>query len=305
VNQDQIDAGFAHVRSERFLRAHAGQVRDPAFWRGLNPQLTITERPLSVGIDPLRVDAAVAARAARQIVDEGYFHAPSVIPPARLAALRVGAERVVAAGLPSGFTCVYDEFYQAFHGLEALFAPLLGERYLMVLQGLWTYVVPAGDPAYRQWTTVAPHRDTLGPDPRVVARGTPSIINVWIPLTDVSTIDSCVYAVPAPGDPDYYSPDRRVRPERFRLQDIRALPAAAGSVLGWSTHLVHWGSRSSAFAAGPRIAITVYFQRRDAARLHPATVELDAPIPFDARLSWIGASLGIADVWKSAGERHA
>lgn len=216
MNQDQIDAGFAHVRSERFLRAHAGQVRDPAFWRGLNPQLTITERPLSVGIDPLRVDAAVAARSARQIVDEGYFHAPSVIPPARLAALRVGAERVVAAGLPSGFTCVDDEFYQAFHGLEALFAPLLGERYLMVLQGLWTDVVPAGDPAYRQWTTVAPHRDT-----------------------------------------------------------------------------------------GPRIAITVYFQRRDAARLHPATVELEAPIPFDARLSWIGASLGIADVWKSAGERHA
>ena len=41
------------------------------------------------------------------------------------------------------------------------------------------------------------------------------------------------------------------------------------------------------------------------ARLHPATVELEAPIPFDARLSWIGASLGIADVWKSAGERHA
>jgi len=41
------------------------------------------------------------------------------------------------------------------------------------------------------------------------------------------------------------------------------------------------------------------------ARLHPATVELEAPIPFDARLSWIGGSLGIADLWKSAREQHA
>jgi hypothetical protein len=305
VNQDQIDAGFAHVRAERFLRAHAADVRDPEFWRRLNPGLTISERPMAAAPAPLAVDQSTTARAARQIVDEGYFQTPPVVPVERLAALRAGAGRVVDAGFPPGFACVYDEFYQAFQGLEPLFTPLLGERYLMVLQGLWTYVVPAGDPAYRQWTTVAPHRDTLGPDARVVARQMPGIINVWIPLTDVSTLDSCIYVVPAPGDPDYHSSDRRIRPDRFRLQDVRALPAARGSVLGWTTHLVHWGSRSSAFAAGPRMAITVYFQRRDAAPMHAATVELGAPIPFGARLEWIARSLGIADLWDKMKERHA
>ncbi len=296
MNQEQIDAGFDQVRSERFLRAHLAEARDADFWRTLNPHLTIADRPRSSLLQPVPVDPAVVGRAARQIVDEGYLQAPPLVPSERTGALRVAAERVVRAGFPPALTCVYDEFYQAFEGLEALFAPLLGERYVMVLQGLMTYLVPAGDPVYRRWTGVAPHRDTLGPDPRVVARQTPSILNVWIPLTDVTTIDSCIYVVPAPGDPDYYARDRPVEAGRVRLQDVRALPAPAGSVLGWSTHLVHWGSRSSRFADGPRVAITVYFQRRDVPPLHPFTVEFGAPLPFEDRLTWIGCSLGMTDL---------
>jgi hypothetical protein len=298
VNQQQIDAGFDKVRAERFLRAHRAEASDPDFWRGLNPHLTISERPTVAAPGRAPVDAAVVTLARRQIVDEGYLQAPPLAPPAQADALRRATVRVVEAGFPSGFACVYDEFYRFFQGLDELFAPLLGERYLLVLQGLWTYFVPAGDPAYRPWTTIAPHRDTLGPDPRVIARDVPTIINVWIPLTDVTPIDSCIYVVPAPGDPDYYSADRKVHPERIRLQDVRALPAAAGSVLGWSTHLVHWGSRSSQFAAGPRAAVTVYFQRRDVPAMHSATVEFGAPIPFGDRLVWIAASLGLSDLWE-------
>ena len=105
------------------------------------------------------------------------------------------------------------------------------------LQGRWTDFVPAGDPACRQWTTVAPHRDTLGPDPRGLARDVPSIPN--------------------------------------------------------------WGSRSSRFASGPRVAVIVDFQRRDAAAMQPATVEFGAPIPFGDRLAWIRGGLDLADLWDS------
>ena len=41
--------------------------------------------------------------------------------------------------------------------------------------------------------------------------------------------------------------------------------------------------------------MTVYLQRRDSPIVRPATVELDAPLPFRARLEWIWSSLGIAD----------
>ena len=305
MNREQIEAGFDEIQSERFLRAHAAEARVPDFWRALNPHLTISDRPFLPSIEPTPVDPALVARCSRQILEEGYFQTPPLVSREPLAKLRLGAERVVAAGFPSGFTCLYDEFYQAFQGLDALFAPLLGERYLMVLQGLWTYLVDPGDPVYRRWTTVAPHRDTLGPDPRVLAGDVPSIINIWVPVTDVTTIDSCIYVVPATADPDYRSRDRRAHAERIRLQDVRGLPAPAGSVLGWSTHLVHWGSRSSPLAEGPRVAITVYFQRRDVAPMHPYTIELGAEVPFDDRLTWIGGSLGIADLWESIEEENA
>ena len=268
------------------------------------PHLTITDRPFRWRRSRRASNRCTStrrwsARVAQQIVDEGYFHAPPVVPPARLAALRLGAERIVAAGFPSGFTCLYDEFYQAFEGLDALFAPILGERYLMVLQGLWTYVVPAGDPAYRQWTTVAPHRDTLGPDPRVLARDVPSIINVWIPAdrrqprsTRAST--SC-----------------RRRAIRITIQPIAAsirsasgcrtcarcrrppAPCSAGRRT-WCT-----GAAAAASSRPDRaVSITVYFQRRDVAPMHPARSSSARRFPSMSRLSWIGGSLGIADLWE-------
>ena len=63
--------------------------------------------------------------------------------------------------------------------------------------------------------------------------------------------------------------------------------------------ILTWDSLSSRFASGPRVAVTVYFQRRDAAAMHPATVEFGAPIPFDDRLAWIRGWLGLADLWDS------
>ena len=289
--RDRIEAGFEQVRAERFLRRHRDRAADAAFWRDLNPHLTISDRPFEPAVTPAQVDPAVAARAEAQLLEDGYYLTPPVLAPGAIDALRRGAERVVEAGFPPVFTCVYDEFYRAFAGLDGLFTPLLGAGYLLGLHGLWTFLVPAGDPAYARWTALAPHRDSLGPDPDVLARRLPSIVTAWIPLTDVTPLDSCMYIVPAACDPDYYSEERGVRPERIRLQDVRALPAAAGSVVGWSTHAVHWGSRSSRFAEGPRVAVTAYLQRGDLPPRHPFTVDFEAPLPFGTRLAWIAESL--------------
>lgn len=298
--RDRIEAGFEQVRAERFLSSHRDRAADAGFWRALNPELTIADRPFEPAAPRADVGPEVAARAAEQLLEDGYFLTPPILPPAAVAALRRAAERVVAAGFPPVFACVYDEFFRAFAGLDALAAPLVGERYLLGLHGLWTFFVPAGDPAYGRWTALAPHRDSLGPDPAVLARRLPSLVTVWIPLTDVTPLDSCMYVVPAACDPDYYSEERGVAAGRIRLQDVRALPAAAGSVVGWSSHLVHWGSRSSRFAGGPRIAATAYLQRGDVPPRHPFTVDFEAAIPFGTRLAWIAESLHEPDLFGRA-----
>jgi len=301
VNREQIEAGFETVRVRRQLQARIDDVRRAGFWRALNPELTISDCPFDAPRPRARVEREIVDRASAQIVEEGYLQTPPLVTGDEAVRLRRGIERVTAEGFPAKLACVYDEFYRAFHGLDDLFGPILGPGYKLLLQGVSAFCVPQGDPGYVGHGAVAPHRDTLGPDPEVLARRMPTVVSVWIPLTDVTTLESCLYVVPAPCDPGYHQADddRAVREDRIRLQDIRALPARAGSVIAWSPHLIHWGSRSSRFAAGPRVAVSVYLQRADVPPWHPSIVDFRARVPFEQRLAWIDESTG----WSALADR--
>jgi ectoine hydroxylase-related dioxygenase (phytanoyl-CoA dioxygenase family) len=105
----------------------------------------------------------------------------------------------------------------------------------------------------------APHRDkghrSLYPD------GRPKSLTVWLPLTEATPLNGCMYVVPAYRDPTYNTPNDKEY--RFTAQDIRALPSPAGGLFMWTQAVVHWGSHSSPLAAGPRISIAFEFQRGD------------------------------------------
>jgi hypothetical protein len=45
------------------------------------------------------------------------------------------------------------------------------------------------------------------------------------------------------------------------LQNTKALPAAAGSFLGWGQHLIHWGTTSGPLASS-RMSVSVEFTSR-------------------------------------------
>jgi hypothetical protein len=117
-------------------------------------------------------------------------------------------------------------------------------------------------------------------------------VNLWITLADATPTNSCMYVLPAPQDPGYRSGARDTAFDRSQLQDVRALPAPAGSVLGWTTHLMHWGSRSSPDATEPRISATAYVQRADRPPASSAIMDFRDPVPFEQRLAWIAASIG-------------
>lgn len=295
----QADAGFEFVAALRHLERHWADYQDPAFWTRLNPHLTVSDRPWATEAVCPALTPDVASRAAAQLDAEGFLATPAVVPEARMAPLRQAIETLAAHGIPSGFACVYDEYYQCFQGLAPLFAPILGEGYRWVAHGYWAFRVPPGDAGVSIITGgSAPHRDSMGPDARVLAGERPGILTLWLALTDVTPADSCIYVVPRHCDTAYATRDRDVTPAQFRLQDIRAVPVRAGSIVAWSTHLAHWGSRSSRDARGVRMSITMYFQRADLPPFDRSVFDEGGSVPLANRLRWILQSMGAEATWR-------
>lgn len=294
----RVEAGFDFVLALRHIERHWADYRTPEFWRGLNPHLTVSASPLATARPhPAIVSDDAAASAAVQLDRDGYLATSPVVTDARMAPIRQAMDTLAARGIPAGFVAVYDEYYALFEGLEPLFAPILGERYLWVAHGFWAFRVPPGDQAINSlWAPASPHRDSLGPDPRILAGERPGIMTVWIALTDVTPADSCIYVVPAAADRAFRTAERDVHPGQFELQDIRAVPAQAGSVLAWSTHLAHWGSRGSAASTRTRMSATMYFQRADVPAFDASVFDPSGPVPLDDRLRWVIGALGAHDL---------
>jgi len=255
------------------------------FWRTLHPDLAISDLPLarapasSLARDPAL--AGAVARLAADTVREGYFQAPPVIDPVRAARLARIVDGLVVRGIPPVFSLVYDEFWQMFAGLDPLLRALLGDGYRMMPTDIWAWHVAAREGA-SGW---GPHRDLPRPD-AVRADGLPRLLNVWLPLTDVSPDNACMYVLPSHLDPNFPA---RVDGGDFSLRDwqnIRALPARAGSPLGWNTQVLHWGGRSSGRAAVPRISVGIYF--------HSADCDLHTLNPDKARQGFDSLAFGPA-----------
>lgn len=114
-------------------------------------------------------------------------------------------------------------------------------------------------------------------------------------LTDVTPRQSCIYVVPRSFDPRFPDPGptRRRAAETFSIDDlvnVRALPAARGSLLGWNLGLAHWGSRPRRDAPS-RISVAYYVQARTRTPLHTPCVDLERALPLATRLGLIGRQI--------------
>jgi hypothetical protein len=293
----KINAGFERVEALRRLERDRAQYLDPGYWRALNPELSITASPF-VDVAPVDVTPDEAAEHARQLREEGYLQTRPLVPADACARLARAIRRLAGAQVMTVFASLYDEYYQIFQGLEPLFTPILGEGYQWVGHGNYAYYVPPGDTGSSGLTAASPHRDTLGPDAPILTRQLPTLVSLWVPLTDVSTVESCIYVVPADLDPDYFTTKRDVDRTTLDLQTIRALPVQAGSLLAWSTHLIHWGSAASRRARHPRMSVAMYFQRGDIPPYDAAaTFQCGGEVPFRDRLRWAAQSIGRSGIF--------
>ena len=162
-------------------------------------------------------------------------------------------ERIRTAGWPMVFTYVYDEFWTIFRtpSIVRFLNQLLGAGYLQTA-GVWTYYV---DPISHAsgWP---PHVDSCDNGERT---------SIWIPLTDASIDNGCMYVIPAdrvpPALPRSYLNWASVSQAELAalLHNVTPLPATPGSVLGWNNRLIHWGGRAIKSEVRARVSVAAEF----------------------------------------------
>lgn len=247
-------------------------------WRSLCPAL---------GIEAGRVGTRFVAGDPGDLIDqlrvEGYVHVPGMLPETTVAPLRECIALLDRSGIPPPFAFVYDEFWLAYQGVADVIAAALGADYLM-LPDFWAWHVRACD----QGAGWGPHRDRV--QPTLDDDNSPHALTVWLPLSDATPLNGCMYVLPAHLDERFRS---RVfdGPDNNRVADpqsIRAVPSTAGSLLAWNQALLHWGGRASRLAGGPRISVAMEFQRGDRPAFNRPLLDPSRLPTFRERLGLIG-----------------
>ncbi|MBX3168520.1 MAG: phytanoyl-CoA dioxygenase family protein [Candidatus Eremiobacteraeota bacterium] len=254
------------------------------FWRGVNPHLNITHHPFTRPIQSYPVGEPDLEQALEQICVEGYLHIPPAISTEICQALALGVTRIIEVGLHPIYLSLYDEYWQVLRNLSAVMEPVLGKDYL-ALGDFWCWCI-SPETAPSGW---GPHRDYQFKANTTRGDGRPMLVTAWLPFTDTDPLNGCMYLIPQNRDP--FIPNQLEKTGFRNPQDIRALPARAGSIMAWNQYIQHWGGHSSKWAKCPRIATGVYLQSADVDPYVNKPVRFDRELSFEHRLGFTASNI--------------
>src|SRR5438046_922412 len=161
----------------------------PEYWRTIRPKRTPTPAPLATrptGFeDELR----------RGLDERGYVHLESLLHETRLAELAALVGSVHEAGWPAVWSFVYDELW------SLAWEPPLRQVAETAL-GRGAFLIPHLAVHY-----VAAEGEARGWHAHVDGRGRRNRLTTWVPLTDATLSNGCMYVVPK-------STDERVQQDR-------------------------------------------------------------------------------------------
>jgi hypothetical protein len=278
---------FESALSRTQVDSYFQRALDQTYWQRLNPGLSIDAEGPAVALDATPLDEPQAAAQREKFRLEGYFQTPPVLDPNVVRRMRLAIEKLRAEHWPPVFSYVYDEFWQIVRtpSLVRLVSGFLGDGYRQN-SFLWTFYI-------------APRKGAQGWEPHSDSGGDESRLTVWVPLTDATLENGCMYVIPLDRLPDdlrreYVKLDSVTNAQLSRLlQSARALPSPAGAYLGWNHRLIHWGSVSSNHAE-PRISVAMEFVGPGVVP-HPHELPLfdprTSPPPFFERIRAIGKGL--------------
>lgn len=251
------------------------------FWRSTFPDLTILGR-LQGHFALNRLPPHSFELAEQKILLEGYFQErdPNLVELARLLSTTIA--RFVELGIPPVFVFLFDEAWAAFIRQHATIAAFLGPQH-QALPDFWAWHIDprAGQAGWR------PHRDKGRSS--LDASGRPLSLTIWIPLTEATTLNGCMYMLPANRDPAYNTPDENAH--QIDLPSVRALPGQPGDWFCWNQAVLHWGAQSSPFATAPRMSMALEFQRGE---IKPFNKPLLGSLPvlnFQTRLALVAKQI--------------
>jgi hypothetical protein len=255
------------------------QVTAKDYWRSLAPSFHIADEAYLARGGTVAAETCSAASAA--VASDGYVQLRGLGLDAPWETMAAVVRRMHDEGLDAVFAFVYDEFWRPYFTLDALLRRLLGPY--TFLPDFWVWDV---DPRRcgAGWGT---HRDrgrqALGGD------GSPLSLTAWIAISDATPLNGCIHVVPKTLDPTYGTD--REDTWRFRDEDVRALPAAAGDVLVWDQALLHWGGKAAAEAPHSRVSMSFEVQRLDVPSNEAPLIAPWQVVPFETRLKLIGQKL--------------
>src|SRR5262249_39390234 len=124
----------------------------------------------------------IASIAARFAV-EGYFKTGAVLPKGRIEWMRRCVERLRSEKWPPVFAFGYDEFWTiaGTQRLLRLLLSLLGQGFRQN-SNVWLYYI-------------TPHAGSSGWPPHIDGNGEQRL-TIWVPLTDSTLENGCIYVVP-------------------------------------------------------------------------------------------------------------
>ena len=282
------------------LDAQLKNAFDPGYWRNLNPAAAVGGSEPAQASESAGLDLSIVERPLQMLSTFGYFQTSPIVAGPAVERMRRCFEVTRNAGWHPVFVFVYDDFWWAFRGpaLVRFLTAALGEGYVQ-LPYVWGHYVPANSSGWR------PHVD----GPSALKK-----LTVWLALNDATLDNGCMYVVPRNADTEgtsdrFHETDSFKRADILKLfQNIKALPAVAGSYLGWGAYLIHWGSTSGPLAV-PRISISVEFACRppDSPDKKPRFVEAHpaAPLPsLDTRLRFIAKVIKNYEYFDAGVVRH-
>jgi hypothetical protein len=287
VDYDQeICRDFLKDREKKYIYE---QMFDIKIWKALNPNYSIEETKPLAKAQTYSMSSSQRQEQIALLKEDGYCLIPSLIDEKKIDKLLACIQTLIDKGLPPVYCFVYDLFWQLILEMGPVLSDILTENYL-IIPNVWTWHVEGQKTSY-----FPPHRDLKDED-FIDAAGMPTLFSLWIPLTDVTTYNSCMYVLPASRDPEYPS-DALTWRERWQnfghkpwkvedLVNIRALPAKKGTFMGWNGGVLHWGSKPHP-KAGPRISIGYYFHSPLAKKQNPNLVDLSQPLSLSQRLNII------------------
>ncbi len=249
------------------------------FWAELAPGLSVVADAAAASA-LVDVDEALLLELRNAMLIEGYYQFDPLLPATTLTAMRDCVTTLHERRIPLGFAFVYDEFWRLGVWLGEVLAAMLGRDFVQ-LPDMWAWFV---EPGTSGWD---PHREKGAES--LLDNGFPKSLSTWVPLSDATPLNGCMYIVPADRDPDYPGANDAI--DVHRLQDVRALPARAGSVLMWNQALLHWGAGSSPRAPEPRISFSIEYQRGDVDAFNTPLLDPSQPPTFERRLGLVGKQL--------------